>query len=70
LTFIDLARRLIRKEPYEKGWSFQDEDFDVDDDTSTLKLLEMWAGRYPNNLPYALTEDGLLPTIYRPSRKS
>ncbi|WP_334150992.1 hypothetical protein [Hyphomicrobium sp.] len=56
-TFVDLGRRLIRKEPYEKGWSFQDDDFDVDDRASALKLLKMWSIRYPNNVPYTLTGD-------------
>ncbi len=57
MTFIEFGRRLIRKEPYEKGWLFQDEDFNIDNRASILRLLKITENIYPHNLPYTLTGD-------------
>jgi hypothetical protein len=55
-TFINLGRRLIRREPEPWGWPFQDEDFDIDDRASVLKLMKLWDDRSPNNSLYTIAE--------------
>ena len=54
-TFWKIGRRLIRKEPNQKGWDFQDEDYDIDDRASVLQLLKRWVKTYPFEMPYELT---------------
>jgi hypothetical protein len=52
-----IARRLIRKEPKQKGWDFQEYEFDVNDRQSVSSLLKMWQKRYSKHteMPYFLT---------------
>ncbi len=56
-TLWKLTRRLIRKEPKQKGWDFQDYDFEIKDRKSVLCLLKMWHKRYSKHteMPYFLT---------------
>ncbi len=55
-TFWKIGRRLIRKEPTQKGWDFQDEDYDISDRGSVLRLLKRWA-KVSKLIPYELTFD-------------
>jgi hypothetical protein len=52
---VCVGRRLIRKEVWEKGWDFQDEDFDINDRASVLRLLQLWTKKYPGDLTDVLT---------------
>jgi hypothetical protein len=56
-TVWKVARRLIRKEPKQKGWDFQDYEFDINDRKSVLSLLKMWQKKYSKHteMPYFLT---------------
>jgi hypothetical protein len=57
-VFRGIAKRLIRKTSGYARWlqeSFQDEEFDVHNKMDILRLLKMWADKYPTELPYTLT---------------
>lgn len=54
-TIWKIGRRLIRKEPRQKGWDFQDVDYDINDRESVLRLLRQWAKAYKFEMPYELT---------------
>ena len=49
-----IGRRLIRKEPNEPWWGFQEYDFDIDDRDSVRSLLTMWFNKYGPPMPFTL----------------
>jgi hypothetical protein len=50
-----IGQRLIRKEPVQKNFGFQDQGYDINDRASVLRLLKRWAKTYKFEMPYKLT---------------
>ncbi|WP_428685588.1 hypothetical protein [Sphingopyxis sp.] len=56
--FRNIALRLIQKHDTRWSSSFRDEDFDINNRVSVLKLLKMWAERHPSTPPYYTWPNG------------